>query len=269
LMIATPDVGLWSFYLDDAPRGLGWESFIVQRFLPHLCSLLEPVASTTAVRTGMVGLSMGGYGALKLAFARPAAFTAVAAVSPMLEPSCDATAVRPRNRSHYPAEVPQALLGPDRDSALYRSDHPAARAQANDRALRESPLAIYLDAAGEDALNAHDGAEFLHRVLWTLDVRHEYRLRRDADHVGPELLDRLRDAFGWVGRYLQPPAVAPFTVLESAWLAWIAEPSSPPPATALTPASPLFPRCLRALLAPQREAAAREDRTFSRRYGLL
>jgi hypothetical protein len=36
-----------------------------------------------------------------------------------------------------------------------------------------------------DFLNAHDGAEFLHRVLWDLDLWHEYHLVRNADHGGP------------------------------------------------------------------------------------
>jgi S-formylglutathione hydrolase len=269
LMVATPDVGPWSFYLDDPPRGLGWESFIVQRFLPHCQSLLPRGTNAAPLRTGLVGISMGGYGALKLAFARPDLFDAVAAISPMLEPTVDAAAVRPRNRHHYPPEVPRALLGPERNVVLYRSDHPVARAQANAAALQASQLAIYVDAAGEDALHAHDGAEFLHRALWSLDLAHEYRLRRDSDHAGPDLLERLREAFGWVGRRLQPAAAAPLSSLESEWLAWIADRRGTPPATPLTPASAVFPRVLRALLAPQREVAAREDPTFGRRYGLL
>lgn len=223
----------------------------------------------TCLRTGLVGISMGGYGALKLAFARPDLFDAVGALSPMLEPSVDGAAVRPRNRHHYPPEVPRALLGPERDPALYRSDHPVARAHANAAALHEKQLAIYVDAAGEDALHAHDGAEFLHRELWALDLAHEYRLRRDSDHAGPDLLERLREAFAWVGRRLSPAAQAPLSPLESAWLAWMEAPSSTPPVTTLTPASPVFSRVLRALLAPQRAAAAREDPTFGRRYGLL
>jgi S-formylglutathione hydrolase len=269
LMVATPDVGPWSFYLDDAPRGLAWESFVVQRFLPHCRSLLPCAVDATPSRTGMVGISMGGYGALKMAFARPDLFDAVAAISPMLEPSVDATTVRPRNRHHYPPEVPRALLGPERDPALFHRDHPVARAQANAAALLVSQPAIYVDAAGADALHAHDGAEFLHRALWALDLAHEYRLRRDSDHAGPDLLERIQEAFAWVAWRLQPPAAAPLTPLESAWLAWIDDPSGTPPATALTAASALFPRVLRALLAPQRAAAARVDPTFSRRYGLL
>jgi len=72
-----------------------------------------------------------------------------------------------------------------------------------------------------------------------LDVLHEYRLRRDADHAGPDLSDRLREAFAWVGARLQPVA-------------------APPPSAAL-----------RAWLAPRREAAAARDPTFTRNYGLL
>jgi S-formylglutathione hydrolase len=269
LMVATPDVGPWSFYLDDAAQGLGWESFIVQRFLPHCSSLVRHDDDAAHVRTGLVGISMGGYGALKFAFARPELFDAVAAISPMLEPSVDGAAVRPRNRHHYPPEVPRALLGPARDLALYRSDHPVARAHANATALHGSPLAIYVDAAGQDALHAHDGAEFLHRALWTLDIAHEYRLRRDSDHASPDLLERLREAFAWVGRRLQPAAQAPLNPLESDWLAWIADPNGAQPVTPLTPASAVFPQLLRALLAPQRALAAREDPTFGRRYGLL
>lgn len=92
------------------------------------------------------------------------------------------------------------------DAALYARDQPVARVQANAAALRAAELAIYIDAAGDDALHAHDGAEFLHRVSWELDVAHEYHLRRDADHSGPDSLPRLYEAFAWVAAHLQPSA---------------------------------------------------------------
>ncbi len=204
MLVATPDVGAFSFYLDDPARGVAWESFVV-RFAEHLR------AREASDAAALVGISMGGYGALKIAFARPHAFRAVAVVSPMIEPGVEAARVPLRNRFHYPPGVPEALLGPRRDPELYRRDHPAARARANADALRSSSLAIAIDAAGSDALNAHDGAEHLHRVLWALDVAHDYRLRRDADHVGPDLVERLADAFAWVGAHLapRPPVESP------------------------------------------------------------
>jgi S-formylglutathione hydrolase FrmB len=161
LLIATPDVGPWSFYLDDPARGMGWESFVCERFVPHVRSSFD----VTVERAALVGISMGGYGALKVALAGSREFAAVAAISPMLEPAEEACEVGPRNRYHYPPEVPQALLGPERDAALYRRDHPAQRARANLETLRSHALAISLDSAGSDVLNAHDGAEYL-QTLW-------------------------------------------------------------------------------------------------------
>jgi S-formylglutathione hydrolase len=239
MVVATPDVGPWSFYLDDPARGLCWESLVAER----LTALLQAGFGDGApLPCGAVGISMGGYAALKLALARPRAFTAIAAISPMIEPAFEADDVRPRNRYHYPPQVPQALLGVQRDRALYRADHPAARALRNADALRASELAIYLEAAGSDALNAHDGAEHLHRVLWDLDVPHEYHLRKDSDHVGPDLIDRLEQAFAWVSARLVP---------------------------APSPQVNEHARMLRAQLEPLRAAAAASDPSFARRCGLL
>jgi S-formylglutathione hydrolase len=267
MLVATPDTGAFSFYLDDRARNQHWERFVGDVLVHGLRARFG--AAIGPAPYGLVGISMGGYGALKIALSRPRAFAAVAAISPMIEPAFAAQRVPPRNRYHYPPEVPQALVGPERDAELFERDHPATRARRNVDALRASPLGIYIDAAGADALNAHDGAEHLHRVLWDLDVVHEYRLRRDADHVGPEIADRLRDAFAWVGERLSPADPAPLTSAESAWRAWLDgdRAGSPPPP--LPPTSVLFPSMLRAQLASLRAAAAAQDPTFARHYGVL
>jgi S-formylglutathione hydrolase len=267
LAIATADVGPWSFYLDDPARGLAWESFVAERFVEHLRGAypIQPEPAATA----LVGNSMGGYGALKIALSRPHAFAAVAAISPMVEPAREASEVRPRNRYHYPPEVPQALVGSPRDPALYRRDQPVARACTHSEELRGGALAIYIDAAGRDALYAHDGAEYLHRVLWSLDVEHEYRLRRDSDHVGPDLLQRLREAFAWAGSHVSPRALSQLSEQELAWQRWLQGASSQAPAAPLSPTSPLFPLLLRRQLAGLRAAAERLDASVARRYGVL
>jgi S-formylglutathione hydrolase len=264
LLIATPDVGPWSFYLDDAARGMGWESFIAQRFLPQVCARHH-----VSLRPGLVGVSMGGYGALKLALGEPARFRSVAVVSPMLEPAFEAAQCPLRNRFHYPPEVPQALLGPERDPQLYRRDHPACRARRQASALRASDLALSIDASGDDAFHAQDGAELLHRVLWELDVPHEYVLRRDADHVGPDLLERLLAAFRWNARHLGALELPPLDALETSWQHWLGHPDLPPPAAALPPTSRLAPALLRWHLRAASAEAARLDPTFLRSYGQL
>ena len=269
-ILATPDVGPWSFYLEDRARGFAWESFITGQFVEHVRTLQRNAAgSASSARFGVIGMSMGGYGALKLAFARPELFGAVGAVSPMVEPEREANEVPLRNRFFYPPEVPQALLGVHRDPALHRADHPATRARAHASELIATRQAIYIDAAGQDAFNAHDGAESLHRVLWELDVPHEYHLRRDADHAGPDLAFRMCAALRWVVERLQPPAAERWSEHERAWQAWLSQPTQPAPSVPLPAESALFPRYLRAMVEPQRVAAEASDPSVSRRYGLL
>jgi hypothetical protein len=60
-------------------------------------------------------------------------------------------------------------------------------------------LPINLECGDGAALLFQDGAEFLHRVLWDLNLSHEYRLTAGADHVGTTLLPRLQAAFLWLG----------------------------------------------------------------------
>jgi S-formylglutathione hydrolase len=263
--IVTPDAGPWDFYLDSAQHGSAWESFVAERLLSHIHGDSGVAAQ---VPVGLVGISMGGYGALKMALARPRSFRAVAAVAPMVEPSFTAAAVRLRNRYHYPPQVPTALLGSERDASLYAADHPACRAVHQAEALRTGALALYLDAGTADALNAHDGTEFLHRVLWDLDVEHDYRLWAGADHVGPSLIPRLEAAFCWLGSKLINPTVA-LTPLELDWQRWLDAGATGEPPPPLSPTSPLMPRVLRTMLAPLRDAARSQDETMDRRFGVL
>ncbi|MCA9647926.1 MAG: hypothetical protein H6718_06190 [Polyangiaceae bacterium] len=234
LCIACVEVPPFCFYLDDAERGWQFETRIA---VDAPRALRDHVALSD--RQGLVGISMGGYGALKIAFSRPNTFHAVSATAPMLEPSLDATTSPLRNRYFYPPEVPARLLGKDRDATLFAADHPAQRAERNASEL--SQLAIRLEAGSDDALSAHDGAEFHHRVLWDLDVPHEYHLLRHGDHVGSSVAPRLIEAFSWVARALHEEADRHDPVAQQ----------------------------LRQMLTPARNAAASDDSELERVYGRL
>jgi S-formylglutathione hydrolase len=146
--------------------------------------------------------------------------------------------------SDFAGGGPEELIGPRRDAALFEANQPAARARDNAQAIREQELAIYLEAGDADALHAHDGAEFLHRVLWDLDVSHEYHLVRGADHAGPTIVPRLQAAFRWLGAALRR-----------------AEEGSDQDDAAI--------RGLRAYLEKARGEAAEHDPTTLRRFGVL
>lgn len=267
MVLASVEAGPLSFYLDDPHEGTLGETLVAERLLSRVRALFD--VRTDAASTGVLGISMGGYGALKIAFARPSAFGAVAAVQPMVEPGFTPAQVPLRNRLHYPPGVPTRLLGPARDRELYERDHPAGRAWRNADALRRSGLAIYLEAGDDDAVNACDGAEFVHRVLWQLDIGHEYRLIHGADHGGPTLLPRLRDAAVWLGRRVSPEPASDLDPDEQALTAWIEAGMVGEPPGVIDPTRPVFLRWLRAQLEPARVAARAQDPTVDRRFGRL
>jgi S-formylglutathione hydrolase len=160
-------------------------------------------------------------------------------MQPILEPGFAESEVGARNRIHHVAGGPEELIGPARDARIVEANNPANRARANAAAIRESGLSIYLEAGDDDLVNAHDGAEFLHRVLWDLDIAHEYHVLRGADHVGATILPRMRAAYEWLGR-------------------------------ALAPAShDAAVQGLRAQLQPARDEAIAKDPSTLRRYGIL
>ena len=216
-------------------------------------------------------LNKRGYGALKIAFARSEAFKGVAAVESMLEPALHAADVRPRNRFYvWGEDLPAALLGPDRDPALSERDNPANRALRNADQIRAGGLPIYLECGDDDSLLFQDGAEFLHRLLWDLDLPHEYRLTAGADHVEPSLLPRLRAAFLWLGERLAPAQAVVQGEAERAWSQWLEQGGvGPEPSLPLDSASRTMQDLFRWQMATPRARAAKEDPTTSRRSGRL
>jgi S-formylglutathione hydrolase len=259
MIVATPSAGL-DYYIEDPGGPRRWDSFLAGDFVPHLRSRWNAGSCVVA------GISGGGYGALKLAFLNPHVFAAVAAMQPMLEPGLRESDVGPRNRLHHTAGGPPQLIGPARDAAVWETNNPANRARANAQQIRDSGLAIYLEAAERDFLNAHDGAEFLHRVLWDLDVSHEYHLVRGVDHGGPSTHPRLRAMFAWFGSPWNP--AQPDTAVEQSATRWLESGmQGKPPAGATT--TNAFIHFLRASFEPLRSEAARSDPTTNRIFGRL
>ena len=267
MVIATPSPGM-SYYLEDAPSGVQWDKFLADEFVPHLRSTCKVCSDRQS--TAITGISVGGYGALKTAFARPDQFGIVAAMQPMLEPGLNISDIGARNRLHHTAGGSAQLVGPSRDPAVFASNNPANRALAQATSIRDTGQTIYIDAAGEDFLNAHDGAEFLHRLLWDLDISHEYHLVRGADHGGPTMRPRMRAMFAWVGSTLTALASAASepTAEALAVTAWIeGGMAGKPPAAA--PSTQEFIRILRAQFQSTRDRAAETDPTTRRRYAVL
>ncbi|GAB7052094.1 alpha/beta hydrolase [Catenuloplanes indicus] len=218
---STPTVG--GFYLG------GWETFVAQTFP----DVLHRRLGTDLERVALLGASMGGYGALKIAFASPHRWRAVAAVSPALlddEPG-------PRNTIGVLGELRDAMAAAGWEHSSVRH-----RLRGNADSIRRSGLKIMLRCGDRDVFALHDGTERLHRELWDLDVAHDYHLVRDADHDEPEATAAMRAALTFVAAALHDE---PGAVRGDA------------------------PGGLRALLAPDLAEAVRRDPDTSRRYGRM
>jgi S-formylglutathione hydrolase len=266
MVVATASTGPSSCYLDHPDGSTAWETFVGTRLKEELAKRYSLTGDVV-----LLGVSMGGYGALKIAFNEPKAFKGVAAVEPMLEPALHAADVRPRNRFYACGDdLPEALLGADRDPALFERDNPANRAVRNAERIRAAGLPIYMECGDNDSLLFQDGAEFLHRLLWDLDLSHEYRLTSGGDHVGPSLLPRIRAAFLWLGERLVLTRQGIQGEAERAWSQWLAKGGvGPQPALPLDPATQTALDVFRWQIADPRERAAREDPTVLRRFGRL
>src|SRR5262252_2813772 len=80
-LIATPEAGA-TFYINSHSGKVRYEDFLLQEFLPAIESRYRVGAGRS--NRGVSGASMGGYGALHIAFRHPEFFLAVSAQSPAL-----------------------------------------------------------------------------------------------------------------------------------------------------------------------------------------
>lgn len=242
---STPTLG--GFYLGE------WETFVAETFP----DMLRRRLGTDPDRTALMGASMGGYGALKIAFASPYRWRAVAAVSPALlddDPG-------PRNTISVLGDLRDAMVaaGWERSSVRHRL-------RGNADAVRASNLPIMLRCGDRDVFALHDGTERLHRDLWDLDVAHDYHLVRDADHDEPEATAAMRAALTFVAAALPGDPHAPIGARSHA-----PHESDPRAPHETDPHAPheTEPDGLRAMLAPKLAEAARRDPDATRRYGRM
>jgi len=166
-LIATPAAGA-TFYINSHDGKARYEDFLVQEFLSGIEKhfRVRPGRANRAVS----GASMGGYGALHLAFRHPELFSSVsahsAALIDKLPTFLGGVAGSPR------ARVLGRTFGSPPDAALWDRNSPIVMA-------RTAPLAslkIYFDCGDEDDFGFESGATALDRVLKSRKIPHEFHL---------------------------------------------------------------------------------------------
>jgi S-formylglutathione hydrolase FrmB len=181
-LIVAPEGGR-TFYVNSADGSVRYSDFFLQEFIP----LIEAKYRVNRNRNNRAisGISMGGYGALRFAFAHPEVFSAVSAQSAALiteTPQELDTAAR----SGAPlGKLLATVFGNPIDVQHWNSNSPFLLAAKNKAALRR--LAIYFNCGQDDNYGFEKGAAALHQQLEREAIEHEYH-PYSGDHSLPYFL---------------------------------------------------------------------------------
>lgn len=169
-LIAAPE-GRRSFYINSADGSVRYNDFFLEEFMPHI----EGKYRVRAGRAGRAvsGISMGGYGALRMAFAHPELFSAVSAQSAALITESPQQLDAASGAGAPLAGVLGAVFGKPINVAHWNENNPFLLAKRNAVPLRK--LAIYFNCGQDDNYGFEKGASALHAELQRENVTHEYR----------------------------------------------------------------------------------------------
>ncbi len=159
MIVVYASGGQRTYYSDNPGIKVFSETAIIKELIPHI----DASYRTQARRDGraIAGMSMGGFGALKLAFKYPDLFSSVTAFAPGI-----------RDPKSFAKERPDILKRMFKnDPAEYGANHPATLVTENLEQIRDRlPISIYVGTA--DYLLA--GSRSLHDKLTDLRIGHVY-----------------------------------------------------------------------------------------------
>jgi S-formylglutathione hydrolase FrmB len=163
-LVVAPE-GRRSFYINSADGRVRYSDFFIREFIPYIESHYSIRRERSA--RAISGFSMGGYGALRFAFAHSELFSSVSAQSAAL------IAEPPRQAESGPLGT---VFGNPIDVRHWDQNSPFVLAKRNRAQIRASGLSIYFNCGSKDEFGFDRAAEELHRQLQAEGIQHEYHL---------------------------------------------------------------------------------------------
>jgi S-formylglutathione hydrolase FrmB len=196
-LVVAPE-GKRSFYINSANGKVPYSDFFLQEFMPFMEKKYRVQAGRDS--RAITGISMGGYGALRFAFAHPELFSAASAQSPAL-----ITESAEQLNHAAGAGVPfgsmfGAAFGQPINPSVWKQNDIFELARKNQSALHK--LAIYFNCGDEDDFDFERGTEKLHKQLAAEGIKHEYHLY-PGDHSPQYFLEHITEVMQFHSRLFQ------------------------------------------------------------------
>ena len=202
IVVATPSATRGSYYMDFHDGSERWTTFLAGEFQRSIAAR----HGGDPERVLIAGYSMGGVGALRVAFRNPEAFLATAGMAAGIDPALK-FGEWPSWYERWARARLGSRFGTPVDPVFWAENNPASIAAADPDRLRDSGLAILVECGAEDQADNHVGNEFLHCVLTEQGIPHEYRLVPGEGHF-PVASERFLAAYEFIGRALADKAPA-------------------------------------------------------------
>jgi len=170
-----------TFFLNSADGKLRYEDFLTREFIPQMEKKYR-VEGGRATR-GITGVSMGGFGALRLAFKYPQQFAAVSAQMPALIAEIPANFAAGGPGS--PGSMMGDVFGSPVNLAFFERNNVFHFAETDPTAELKR-MRIYFDVGNNDDYGFEQGAQKLHQLLDSRGIANEFHVypgRHDPQFV--------------------------------------------------------------------------------------
>ena len=170
--IVVAPAGENSFYLN-AKNGVRYEDAIVQDLIPYVEKTYRVIGTrdTRAIQ----GISMGGWGALLLAFKHPDMFSSVTTHSAALFAELPHPSGEDR-RSQFMLKLIGNIFGTPPDEEFFKSANPVNIAELNAAKIKKSGIKIYFDCGEQDRYGFQESNKAFDERLTKLGIAHEFHL---------------------------------------------------------------------------------------------
>ncbi len=164
--------GRGSFFINSADGREHYGDFFLSEFIPQIESKFRVIRGR--MTRGVTGLSMGGYGALRLAFAHPELFGSVSAQSAALITESPKQMNEDLQHAGPLANFLGGVFGNPINVAHWYLNNPFLLAQRNRAQLKN--MAIYFNCGREDEYGFAQGASRLDQQLVAEGIKHQFHL---------------------------------------------------------------------------------------------